>query len=149
MSGTSKQRRLICVLFLALGMLCMRLTFPWAHCHRFVDVSGGTNCQANHTRAPYQPQLGSTYFNERWEPTSIGVQPPANGGVLCPTSQPPWSAYREPTFGFGKLTIFDATRAEWAFYSNLAAPGVAADVVTIKRNDKGSCRLKRAAVMLA
>lgn len=34
-------------------------------------------------------------------------------GKFCPTSQPAWSAYREPTFGHGVLDLVNRTHATW------------------------------------
>jgi hypothetical protein len=33
--------------------------------------------------------------------------------TYCPTSQPVWSAYRNPSWGFGVLTIINSTTAHW------------------------------------
>ena len=32
---------------------------------------------------------------------------------ICPESQPEWSAYRTPTYGFVHLSLKSATEAEW------------------------------------
>lgn len=36
----------------------------------------------------------------------------------CPTSQPAWSAFREPAFGHGTLTFYNSTTALWQWNRN-------------------------------
>ena len=50
------------------------------------------------------------------------------------TTQPAWSAYREPSFGHGRLTFNSATSAEWQWVRNGAEGGVVSDSVSITRN---------------
>ena len=38
---------------------------------------------------------------------------PATNGGFCPTSQPAWSAFRQPAFGHGILTFENSTHALW------------------------------------
>ena len=54
-------------------------------------------------------------------------------------AQPSWSAYREPSFGHGRLIINSPTQAQWTWIANDGdknKPRVA-DEVTITR---GTCR---------
>jgi hypothetical protein len=96
----------------------------------------------------YQPQPGSTYFTQNWVPTAIGANPAPNGGVLCPSTQPPWSAYRQCAYGYGTLTLLNATTATWAAY--MVEPGASdrvVDAVTITRSSgSAACLAKRARV---
>ena len=47
---------------------------------------------------------------------------------FCDASQPPWSALRQPAYGFGTLDILSPTRAVWSWYSNLDGKLERADV---------------------
>ena len=108
-------------------------------------------CDPSDPPPSYQPQKAHVFFDANWVPTAIGVYPEPNGGVMCPQSQPPWSAYRKPFMGYGILTLLDATTATWKAYNvdGGAAPGAVADQVTIKRtSDSPACRAKRAAVAI-
>ncbi|GAB4821364.1 hypothetical protein N2152v2_008410 [Parachlorella kessleri] len=60
-------------------------------------------------------------------------------GKFCPTSQPEWSAYREPSFGHGMLTLLNATHATWEWHRNQDAADVVADSVTIIRDRDAAC----------
>ena len=110
----------------------------------------GRDCSFTKTKPPYQPQPGQTYFTADWVPTAIGAYPDPNGGVPCPTSQPAWSAYRQPTFGYGTLTLVDADTATWAAYgTDPGASGEPMDAVTITRNSgSAACLAKQAGVSL-
>jgi len=44
-----------------------------------------------------------------------GSSPPR---YFCQTSQPEWSAYRDPSFGFGSLTFLNASAAVFTWYRN-------------------------------
>lgn len=67
----------------------------------FVDGPG--NCPDPDAQAPWdQPQKCVTYQD----------------GEYCPQSQPKWSAFREPSFGHGILTVHNATYMEWAWNRN-------------------------------
>ena len=119
---------------------------------RFVDKndSKASGCDPGYQQNFYQPQHARTYFTQDWVPTAIGAYPDPNGGVLCPNSQPPWSAYRQPAFGYGILTLLDATTATWqAYNTDIGASGAAVDEVAITRNSgSASCLAKHAAVAL-
>ena len=54
----------------------------------------------------YQPTPGGV--------TAISLQ----NASFCPSQQPAWSAYRQPTFGHGVLDIQSATTARWSWYRN-------------------------------
>jgi hypothetical protein len=60
-------------------------------------------------------------------------------GAFCPSTQPAWSAFREPSFGFGVLEVESASRATWRWHTNQGDPtGVAADEVVIERSSEPS-----------
>lgn len=42
---------------------------------------------------------------------------------MCPTSQPEWSAFRDPAFGHGVLTLLNETVARWEWHSNWVEGG--------------------------
>ena len=44
---------------------------------------------------------------------TYNVSDPATNGGFCPTSQPAWSAFRQPAFGHGILTFENSTHALW------------------------------------
>ncbi len=71
----------------------------------FID-SPGVCSISNMTMAapPYQPQKCVSY----WGPN----------GTFCPTSQPAFSAFREPSFGYGVLEVHNATTATWQWHNN-------------------------------
>ena len=49
------------------------------------------------------------------------VQPiprPVQEGRYCPRTQPPTSAFREPSFGHGLLRVHNHTRATWTWNRN-------------------------------
>lgn len=54
-------------------------------------------------------------------------------GQFCPQQQPDWSAYREPSFGFGTLELLSPTTAKWTWRKN-QWPGweVGDDVIIIR-----------------
>ena len=56
-------------------------------------------------------------------------------GPYCTVGQAPWSAYREPSFGFGMLQIESPTTATWTWHRNQDGVRVAADQVTLTRGD--------------
>lgn len=39
-------------------------------------------------------------------------------GKFCPRVQPEWSAYREPSFGYGSLELLSSTEAKWVWRKN-------------------------------
>ncbi|WIA31093.1 hypothetical protein OEZ86_001120 [Tetradesmus obliquus] len=66
------------------------------------------------------------------------VQPDL-GGFCWSDGQPSFSAVRTAAFGHGTLDILNATHAEWAFYRNNDAPGVAMDKVMLNRGQPTTC----------
>lgn len=54
-------------------------------------------------------------------------------GQLCASSQPAWSAFREPTYGHGTLTFMNETTAFWRWNRNLDNEAVVGDSVYIIR----------------
>ncbi|KAL4432463.1 hypothetical protein ABPG77_001762 [Micractinium sp. CCAP 211/92] len=67
-------------------------------------------------------------------------------GQFCPTSQPAWSAYREPSFGHGILTIQNATHALWEWHKNQVDDSQVSDSVMLTRgSDSEACTKARAA----
>lgn len=65
-------------------------------------------------------------------------------GKLCATSQPAWSAFREPSYGHGLLTFLNSTTAHWQWNRNLDSESVVGDSVYIVRQlhcaNKGAVR---------
>eukprot|EP00775_Hariotina_reticulata_P006213 gene6212-6449_t len=57
-------------------------------------------------------------------------------GEYCFSKQPQWSAYREPSFGYGSLQFLNATHASWTWHKNQWPAWKAADQVTILRTAK-------------
>ena len=54
-------------------------------------------------------------------------------GQFCATSQPAWSAFREPAFGHGILTFENSTHALWQWNRNLDNESVEFDTVYVIR----------------
>jgi hypothetical protein len=65
----------------------------------------------------YQPQVCYSYQD----------------GNFCPTEQPAWSAYREPSFGYGTLELLSAKKAKWTWRKNEWPSWKIVDEVTITR----------------
>lgn len=63
----------------------------------------------------------------------------ANSTNYCITSQPEWSAYRDPSFGHGMLEILNATHASYAWNRNQDGHAVVVDQVMLIRG-QGGCR---------
>ncbi|KAG2485785.1 hypothetical protein HYH03_015496 [Edaphochlamys debaryana] len=59
-----------------------------------------------------------------------GMMPPAG---FCQSSQPVWSAYRDPSFGHGILDLLSDTTARFRWFKNLEGNKVAMDDVTLER----------------
>jgi hypothetical protein len=68
-------------------------------------------------------------------------------GQFCPSSQPAYSAYREPTFGHGVLELVNATHARWAWQRTIdVGDGQGAvDEVWLAKPPAGSCKTGRSA----
>lgn len=56
---------------------------------------------------------------------------------FCYSVQPPWSDYRDPSFGHGALTFLNATHAQWRWNRNLDPVGQYNDDVIIGKKDPG------------
>lgn len=76
----------------------------------------------------------SLYTQPNYQPTTTG-RPTLTyqDSVFCPTSQPAWSAFREPSFGHASLTIANGTTADWAWHRVQNDTLVEADGVTMRR----------------
>ena len=59
-------------------------------------------------------------------------------GSLCASSQPAWSAFREPSYGHGILTFINSTAALWEWKRNLDNEAVVADSVYVIREQSCS-----------
>ena len=71
---------------------------------KFVDTPGNCpNASAPPSAGTQQPQK------------CVHLQP---NGAYCPSSQPLWSAFRQPSFGYGTLEVFNSTTALWQWHSN-------------------------------
>lgn len=64
-------------------------------------------------------------------------------GHFCAQQQPEWSAYREPSFGFGTLEILSPTRAKWTWRKNQWPQWKLGDEVSITRGQPRQCGLSR------
>lgn len=70
-------------------------------------------------------------------------------GEYCPSKQPAYSAYREPSFGFGSLDLINATHASWKWTKNVVPGWKVADQVTIVRGGNAACKSAQAAAAAA
>lgn len=52
---------------------------------------------------------------------------------FCQSSQPLWSAHRDPSFGHGILDLLSDTTASFSWYRNIDGKMVAADHVVLDR----------------
>jgi len=71
----------------------------------------------------YQPQACITYQD----------------GNFCVQQQPEWSAYREPSFGFGTLELLSPTTAKFTWRKNQWPGWQVGDEVTITRGGAQRC----------
>ncbi len=72
---------------------------------QFIDQPGRCEeTEATKPNPPYQPQTCRSFLGPN--------------GTYCPTSQPTYSAFREPSFGYGVLEVHNATTATWQWHSN-------------------------------
>lgn len=76
----------------------------------------------------YQPQADWQYDVG---PEFCGAGKP--GPCFCYGVQPPWSAYREPSFGYGVLDFLSPHKVVWSWYKNEADFEAVADQVAILR----------------
>jgi hypothetical protein len=60
-------------------------------------------------------------------------------GAFCPQQQPNWSAYREPSFGYGTLELLSPTKAKWTWRKNQWPAWEVGDDVVIIRGGNESC----------
>lgn len=58
---------------------------------------------------------------------------PSDGAYFCPSSQPAWSAHRDPSFGFSFVTLVSDSVANFKWYRTIDGGAAAADVVTYTR----------------
>ncbi|GAQ79694.1 purple acid phosphatase [Klebsormidium nitens] len=65
--------------------------------------------------------------------------PSFQNGSYCYDSQPPWSAYREPSFGHATLDMLDANTAVWQWHRNQDDEAVVTDSYTYKRLNSAQC----------
>eukprot|EP00891_Asterochloris_glomerata_P008275 jgi/Astpho2/8275/Aster-01358 len=96
----------------------------------YVDQPGA--CPYNATTAKgsvatYQPGGYCPSF-------TYNASDPATNGGFCPTSQPAWSAFRQPAFGHGILTFENSTHALWQWNRNVDALPVELDSIYIIRD---------------
>jgi Icc-related predicted phosphoesterase len=87
--------------------------------YEFVDEPG--KCPDPMRKQPaYQPQSCPSFQDD--------------DGGYCPTSQPIWSAYREPSFGHGTLDVVNTTHAHWQWHRNQDGFDVVSDSYWVVRN---------------
>jgi hypothetical protein len=60
-------------------------------------------------------------------------------GAFCPKQQPEWSAYREPSFGYGTLELLSPTKAKWTWRKNQWPAWEVGDDVGIIRGGPEGC----------
>eukprot|EP01026_Neomeris_dumetosa_P058141 TRINITY_DN5391_c0_g1_i3.p1 TRINITY_DN5391_c0_g1~~TRINITY_DN5391_c0_g1_i3.p1 ORF type:complete len:479 (-),score=44.89 TRINITY_DN5391_c0_g1_i3:439-1674(-) len=98
----------------------------------YYTIGDGGNIEAlyttwvNKTYCPTPTTKGPWY-----QPTRC---PTFQDGKYCPDSQPPWSAFREPSYGHGELILHNATVATWNWFRNQDGIDVSGDQVTVIRN---------------
>ncbi|PSC73849.1 purple acid phosphatase 15-like [Micractinium conductrix] len=77
----------------------------------------------------------SAYVQPAYQPTTTGLPTVTfQNGSFCPTSQPPYSAFREPSFGHAVLRILNATAARWSWMRNQDGQAAASDDVLLLRD---------------
>ncbi|KAF8059725.1 PAP15 [Scenedesmus sp. PABB004] len=90
-----------------------------------------------------KPVKDFTYAFPAYQPQSClsfqsGPGSGCAGGArcFCYASQPAWSAYREPSFGHGRLYLNSATSAVWQWFRNDGGVMAVTDEVTITRDPR-------------
>jgi len=68
---------------------------------------------------------------------------------FCQTSQPKWSAYRDPSFGHAMMEITGPDTLTYSWYRNADGGVKPAETVVYDRVAEGSCRLAKRAVKRA
>ncbi|KAK9839253.1 hypothetical protein WJX81_004396 [Elliptochloris bilobata] len=143
---------------------CMRLALEPTFYEFGVDLvfTGHVHAYERHNRvydyqlndcAPYYVTIGDGGNIEQlyveWvnrtncPPETVTQCPTHQNGHFCPSEQPSWSAYREPSFGMGVLEVKSATEAEWTWHRNQDGAAVVRDRVTFTRGDP-ACAGRRA-----
>lgn len=74
-----------------------------------------------------------------YQPTYTGEGYIDPNTPFCFASQPPWSDYRDPSFGHGVLTLLNATTAEWAWNRNIDPVGQFNDHIYIHKASPTNC----------
>ena len=87
------------------------------------------------------------YNTSLWAPASYQPSYSGRGYIdpntpFCFSSQPPWSDFRNPSFGYGMFTLINDTTARWQWNRNIDPVGVAIDDVYFKKNPTSTCNAK-------
>ena len=109
----------------------------------YIDEVKGTNSPLGYYRATYCNTDGTLNAANPFWPVYYTVQAPGQYGpggwcsmpaeVLCPKSQPAYSAFRDQAYGAGVLDLLSPTEARWRWFSH-RDPSKPIDEVVIKRS---------------
>ena len=124
-----------------------RPTLPWGRINATLGV--GSNGVVNASIAKtwkygpgYQRQVNPLTCNAVTFQPGPGYLPNpvigGGGGYFCPSSQPAWSAFRDPSYGYGTLKLTGPNTATYGFFRTIDGPStgnanVAIDMVSYTR----------------
>jgi flagellar motor protein MotB len=106
----------------------------------YVDDLPLVNAAGNATFCAEPERFASKLFSPKYQPQACFSW---QDGRFCPPQQPEWSAYREPSFGYGTLDIVSPTTAKWRWFKNQWPAWRVGDEVTIMRGGSAGCTQKQ------
>lgn len=104
----------------------------------FIDTVYNTKTYCDSSK----PNYGRTYNSYQPQPFKMletrSSWCSTGSPCFCYTQQVDWSAYREPSFGYGMLTFESATEATWTWHKNQQSRFLVGDQVVIYRGGADS-----------
>ena len=94
------------------------------------------NCVPQQFYPPYYAVTAAGQWGANGRCWPVKIQ---QSGQWCPTSQPPWSRWRQLAYGVGMLDILSPTKAVWTFYSQASTMWKPVDEIVITRADPLKC----------
>ena len=124
-----------------------RPTLPWGRINSTLGVNSNGVANASIAKTwkygpGYQRQVNPLTCNAVTFQPGPGYLPNpvtgGGGGYFCPSSQPAWSAFRDPSYGYGTLKLTGPNTATYGFFRTIDGPltgnaNVAIDMVSYTR----------------
>ncbi|KAI8108135.1 hypothetical protein M9434_006165 [Picochlorum sp. BPE23] len=114
----------------------------------YMTVGDGGNLEGLYKQyvdeAPTPKYCGnsSIWRPAEYQPTYSGKGVVDEKTPFCYAEQPPWSDYRDPSFGHGLLTFINDTAFQWQWNKNVDSPGSWNDDVIVLKNPQETCGTK-------